>query len=85
MCQGLAPWYVLFHEVPQNNTAICEHPPFSMYNPHRCRRSQQSESRLHMPRPVKGNYDGAVVSGFFIAPTRNRPCVGVNTTGMGDK
>jgi hypothetical protein len=41
MCQGLAPWYVLFHEVPQNNTALCEHPPFSMYNPHRCRSSQQ--------------------------------------------
>ena len=22
-----------------------------------------------MPRPVMGNYDGAVVSGFFIAPS----------------
>ena len=30
-----------------------------------------------MPRPVMGNYDGAVVSGFFIVySTRNRSCVG---------
>jgi hypothetical protein len=26
--------------------------------------------------PLKGNHDGAVVSGFFIAPTRDRPVVG---------
>jgi len=26
--------------------------------------------------PLKGNHDGAVVSGFFIAPTRNRLAVG---------
>ena len=30
-----------------------------------------------MPRPVMGNYDGAVVSGFFIVfSTRNRLAVG---------
>ena len=29
-----------------------------------------------MPRPVMGNYDGAVVSGFFYVSTRIRPVVG---------
>ena len=28
------------------------------------------ESHLHLPRPVKGYHDGAVVSGFFVFGTR---------------
>ena len=52
----------------------------------RCRNGQQVKPFTHAPVPVNAwePLPGAAVSGFFVFYAHNRPCVGANTTGMGE-
>ena len=44
-----------------------------MYNPKRCRSGQQSESRLHMPRPVYGEPLRGSCKRLFYCPYAQPP------------
>ena len=85
MCQGLAPWRVPT-EVPRVSTLLYVDTHLFLCIIQSVVVVVNSLKAVYTClAPFMGNHYGAVVSGFFIAPTRNRPCVGVNTTGMGDK